>query len=130
MITQRALLTLDGRQFALNGYLALSQTQGKRLIVTENFGHVMADVLVKPDGRVYVMQASRLFPSKWIRRFLAPDLECVFGNLTDADCPVKMLDPNHYVLERRGYSLDLRIVGTTAGAQSAELFDETNAPRP
>ena len=33
LVTQRALLTVRGRQLALNGYLALSAAGGKRLIV-------------------------------------------------------------------------------------------------
>ena len=59
MVTQRAVLTIHGRQFALNGYTLLSATNGLRLIMTENFGHVLADVLVKPDGSVQVVQAAR-----------------------------------------------------------------------
>ena len=65
---QRAVLTVHGRQFTLNGYLALSKTGGKRLIVTENFGGVLADVLVKPDGEVFVMRSSQLFRPEWIQR--------------------------------------------------------------
>ena len=61
LITQRGVLTVLGRQFTLNGYLASSATGGKRLIVTENFGSVLADVLVKPDGSVQVMRSSRAF---------------------------------------------------------------------
>src|SRR5580692_2581535 len=60
LLVQRALLTVHGRQFALNGYLALSPAGGKRLIVSETFGNVMADVLVKPDQQVFVLRSSRL----------------------------------------------------------------------
>ncbi len=90
MIVQRALFTAHGRQFALNGYLALSPTGGQRLIVTETFGNVMADVLVKPDQQVFVLRSSRLFPEKAIRRLLVPDLECVFG-----DSPANGLPGDH-----------------------------------
>jgi hypothetical protein len=38
------VLTVLGRQFTLNGYLANSATNGQRLIITENFGGVLADV--------------------------------------------------------------------------------------
>src|SRR5690348_9075462 len=62
LLVQRALFTARGRQFPLNGYLALSEAGGKRLIVTENFGNVMADLLVKPDGKVFVLRSSRMFP--------------------------------------------------------------------
>jgi hypothetical protein len=127
LLIQRALLTAHGRQFALNGYLALSATGGKRLIVTETFGGVMADLLVKPDGKVFVMQASRMFSEKYARRLVAADLKCVFGDGTDKNCPVTMLDKNHFVIDRGGYKLDLRTVETKSGPQPPELFDETKA---
>ena len=125
LLVQRALFTARGRQFALNGYLALSAAGGKRLIVTETFGNVMADVLVKPDGKVFVMKSSRMFPEKYIRRLMAADLECVFGNAPAADCPVTMAGKNHCVIDRGGYQLDLRIVETKPGAQPVAMFDET-----
>src|ERR1700679_3416460 len=74
-ITQRAVFSTHGRQFPLNGYLAVSETGGKRLVITENFGHILADVLVKPDGRVFVMQSSGMFPENYIRYGIAADLE-------------------------------------------------------
>ncbi|MBI3881404.1 MAG: hypothetical protein HY301_15240 [Verrucomicrobia bacterium] len=128
LVTQRGVLTALGRQFPLNGYLALSESGGRRLIVTENFGKVMADVLVKPDGKIFVMQSSRAFPPKWIRRHVAADLECLLGTTpATADCPVRMVGTNHFVVERRWYSLDLRTVETRPGPQKAEFFDETRA---
>src|SRR5580698_1574696 len=98
-ITQRAVFSVRGRQFPLNGYLALSQTGGKRLVVTEHFGHVLADVLVKPDGEIYVMQSSRIFSPAYIRRGVAADLQCVFGEATNQDCPVQMPGPDHFVVK-------------------------------
>jgi hypothetical protein len=127
LLVQRALFTARGRQFALNGYLALSETGGKRLIVTENFGNVMADLLVKPDGKTYVLQSSRMFPERYIRRLMAADVECIFGGKPALDCPVTMPETNHFVLDRGGYQLDLRIVETKAGTQPAMMFDETAA---
>jgi len=126
LLVQRALFTARGRQFALNGYLALSETGGKRLIVTENFGNVMADLLVKPDGKVFVLRSSRMFPERYIRRLMAADVECIFGGMLKLDCPVTMLDTNHFVLDRGGYKLDLRIVETKIGAQPASMFDENS----
>jgi hypothetical protein len=127
LLIQRALFTARGGQFALNGYLALSEAGGRRLIVTETFGNVMADVLVKPDGKIFVMKSSRMFPEKYIRRLMAADLECVFGGAPKPGCPVTMPGTNHFVIDRGGYQLDLRIVETKPGAQPAELFDETMA---
>ena len=128
-ITQRAVFSTHGRQFPLNGYLAVSGTAGKRLVITENFGHVLADVLVKPDGKVFVMQSSRAFSPKDIRRGVAADLQCIFGDATNRDCPVEMPDANHFIVKRHGYSLDLRIVEIKPGAQPASLFDESKAEK-
>jgi len=124
VLVQRTLFTARGRQFALNGYLALSETGGKRLIVTENFGNVMADLLVKPDGNVYVLRSSRMFPEKYIRRLMAEDVKCIFGGTPRLDCPVTMPETNHFVLDRGGYKLDIRIVQTKPGVQPAAMFDE------
>jgi hypothetical protein len=123
LVIQRAVLTVHGRQFTLNGYLALSKIGGERLIVTENFGGVLADVLVKPDGKIFVMRSSRLFRPDWIKKYLAADLECIFGNSTKTNCPVQMLSPTHFVIERREYTLDLQIVETKPGPQPPEMFD-------
>ena len=129
MITQRGVLTVLGRQFTLNGYLSISATSGKRLIVTENFGGVLADVLIKPDGSVHVMRSSRAFKPKWIRRYIAADVECLFGNNPKADCPGEMLSPNHFLIKRRWYKLDLQTVETKPGPQPATMFDESKAEK-
>src|SRR5207302_8499857 len=80
LVTQRAILTARGRQFALNGYVALSQAHGKRLIISDTFGGILADVLVQADGAVRVIRSSRMLRSAWIRRYVAADLECIFGH--------------------------------------------------
>ncbi len=130
LITQRGVLKVLGRQFTLNGYVALSATGGRRLIVTENFGSVLADVLVKPDGSVHVMRSSRAFKPEWIRKYLAVDLECLFGNGPRENCPGEQMGPDHYRIVRRWYSLELRTVETKPGAQSAEMFDASKAEKP
>jgi hypothetical protein len=130
LLIQRALLTVHGRQFTLNGYLALSKIGGQRLIVTENFGAVLADALVKPDGKIYVMRSSQLFRPDWIPRYVVADMECIFGDAPDANCPGKMLSPAHFVIEHRGYTLDLQVVETKPGPQPPELFDETKRGSP
>lgn len=130
LLIQRAVLTVHGRQFTLNGYLALSKIGGERLIVTENFGGVLADVLMKPDGKIFVMRSSRLFRPEWIKKYLAADLECIFGNSTNANCPVQMLSRTHFVVKRREYTLDLQIVEIKPGVQPPEMFDETKRDSP
>jgi hypothetical protein len=125
--TQRAVLTAFGKQFTFNGYLALSSTGGKRLVIMENFGNVLADVLVKPDGKVFVMRANKIFTTKRIRQFVAADLETIFGDQQTTKWPVQTLGENHFLLQRRWYSLDLRIVETRLGPQPSTLFDEAKA---
>ena len=66
-ITQRGTLTVRGRQFTLNGYVARSSTHGLRFVLTENFGGVLAEVLVKPDGQVFVLQAKPPFRPAWTK---------------------------------------------------------------
>lgn len=129
LVVQRVMFNAIGRQFPLNGYLALSDTRGKRLIVTESFGSVMADMLVKPDGTVFVKQSSRMFPARYIRRVMSADVQCVFGGEQKLDCPVTMLSTNHFLIQRTGYKLDLRILEIKPGAQPDSMFDETSAPK-
>ena len=128
-LTQRGVLTVLGRQFTLNGYLASSTTKGRRLIVTENFGNVLADVLIKTTGEVFVMRSSRAFKPRWIHDFVAADVRCICGDAPAGNCPGRMLSPTHFVIERRWYKLDLQIVETKPGPQRAELFDETKAEK-
>jgi len=126
LVVQRVMFNAIGRQFPLNGYLAMSDTRGKRLIVTESFGGVMADLLIKPDGTVFVMQSSRMFPAHYMRSLMATDVQYVFGGETKPNHPfVTMLTTNHFVVERTGYKLDLRILETKPGAQPDSMFDET-----
>jgi hypothetical protein len=129
-ITQRGVLTVLGRQFTLNGYLASSSTNGQRLIVTENFGGVLADVLLKPDGTAHVMRSSRAFKPKWIERYIATDVRCIFGTGAEQDCPGQRLGPNHFLIERRWYKLDLHIVEIKPGLQPPEMFDVSKAAKP
>jgi len=128
-ITQRGVLTVLGRQFTLNGYLARSATQGQRLVVTENFGNVLADVLIKPTGETFVMKSSRAFKPRWIHDYMATDVRCLFGGARAGECPGTQLSPTHFVIHRRWYQLDLSIVATQRGPQAAALFDATQAEK-
>jgi hypothetical protein len=130
LITTRGVLTARGRQFPLNGYVSRSATGGQRLIVTENFGNVMADVLVKLDGTVRVMRAGSVLRPTWVERYMAGDLICIFGGGTEIDCPGQMLSPTHFIIERRWYKLDLQIVDIKPGPQSPGLFEEKPAGKP
>jgi hypothetical protein len=130
LVIQRGVLTLHGRQFALDGYVALSATGGTRLIMTESLGGVLADVLVKRDGTIHLMRPSKMFRSEWIQHYVVADLNCIFGDAPKTDCPGRMLSPTHFVIERRGYTLDLQTVETRPGPQTPELFDETRRGSP
>jgi hypothetical protein len=123
LITQRAVLTARGRQFSLNGYVAKSQSQGLRLILTENFGGVLAEVVVNPAGQVFVMQAKPPFRREWVERYIAADLKCIFGQTSEPDCPVTATGSKHFRVERRWYKLDLWTVEIKPGPQPAEAFD-------
>ena len=123
LITQRAVLTARGRQFSLNGYVAKSQSHGLRLIMTENFGGVLAELVVNPGGQVFVMQAKPPFRREWVERYIAADLKCIFGQTSGADCPVTAKGHKHFIVERRWYKLDLWTVEIKPGPQPAEMFD-------
>jgi hypothetical protein len=129
-ITQRATLTARGRQFTLNGYLARSERGGLRLIVTENFGNVLADLLVRPDGNPIVMRSSRALRPGWIRKFMASDLKCALGAAPDSGCVLTVAAPDHLIIERRWYRLDLRTVSVRPGPQPAHLFEPVESSKP
>jgi hypothetical protein len=130
LVTQRGVLTVRGRQFPLNGYIAKSETRGLRLIVSEDFGGVLADVLVKPDGKVFVMHSKPPFRPAWVESYIAADLKCIFGDASETNCPVQMPDPSHFVVKRRWYRLELRTVETKPGVQPAVMFDEAGGGKP
>ena len=130
LLTTRGIFTVQGRQFALNGYLARNAAGAMRLVVTENFGGVMADLLVEPDGAVRLMRSGAVLRPVWIRRYVAGDLACLFGRPAPGSCAVQQLDPDHYRIERRWYTLDLRTVASRPGPQPPELFDAKKAVGP
>lgn len=131
LITQRAVLTvftpIGRQQFTLNGYLASSAANGQRLVITENFGNVLADVLITPDNKAHVMKSSRAFKPKWIEQYVAADVRCLFRDAVEGDCPGQVLGPNHFLIERRWYKLDVQIVEIKLGLQPAEMFDARKA---
>lgn len=116
LLTQRAVLSIHGRQFTLNGYLALSETGGMRLIMTHSLGQMMADVLVKPDGAVFLMRPTPVLRRVWVERYVAGDMKLFL------ETPAPSL-----VFTDRYHTLELRTVETKPGLQPAELFDETKA---
>jgi hypothetical protein len=130
LITQRATLTARGRQFTLNGYVARSERGGLRLIVTDNFGNVLADLLVPPDGAATVIRSSGVLRPEWISNYMASDLKCVFGAAPDPGCVLAVPAPDHLTIERRWYRLDLRTVEIKPGPQPAHLFEAVERGTP
>jgi hypothetical protein len=123
LLTHRAVLAARGKgEFALTGYLAVSRSRGMRLVVSENFGGQLADVLVKPDGSVHVIKAGPMLKREWIEKYVAGDLKCIFGKPAKP-CHVTVLGPDHFVIKHFIYRLDLRIVATTPGPQPASVFE-------
>ena len=123
LVTQRGVLTARGKQFTLNGYLSMSETGGMRLIVLENFGNVLADVLVQYDGTVHVMRSSPAFRPAWIEHYMAADLKCLFGRNPEPGCPSQVLSPTHFTVKRFWYSLDLHTVEVKPGMQPQAMFE-------
>ena len=129
-ITQRAVLTARGRQFVLNGYLSKSAHDGLRLLVTESFGQVLADLLVKTNGDVTVFRANQPLRPDWVRRYLASDLRSIFGRAIDPNCSLTMSAPDEFVISRRWYKLDLRVVSIQPGPQPADKFTAPPSANP
>jgi hypothetical protein len=127
LIIQRALLTAHGREFPLTGYLAVNDQHDLRLVVTQVFGQGLADVLVLHDGTVRVLQSSPMLRPAWIERYVAADLNCIFGKPAPGSCPARRVSATHFRIERRPYTLDVRILETKPGPQPAELFEAAPA---
>jgi hypothetical protein len=123
VITQRGVLTVRDRQFTMMGYIARSETNGLRLLMTETFGGVLADVMIEPDGKVIVVQAKPPFRPAWAEKYVAADLRCVFGRASIEDCPGWVLSPTHFVIKRPRYTLDLQTVEVKTNVPPSSVFD-------
>jgi hypothetical protein len=75
--TQRAIITVRGKQFTCDGLLAVSPIEGHHLALASSFGTV-TEVRVTPDGRVDVLKETPLMRADWSRRFVARDLQRLF----------------------------------------------------
>lgn len=127
-IVQRGILTARGKQYTLNGYLARSKSRGMRLVVTENFGNPLMDILIEPDGYTHVMRSGGVFRDQWLREYVAADVQCIFGSDADAACPGTQLGPDRFLIQRRWYRLELQVVEVRPGEQSADMFHPPAAP--
>jgi len=75
--TQRAIVTVGGRQFTCDGLLEVSPAEGCHLAIVSSFG-VVTDLRVKADGGCEVLKVTPLFREDWSRRFVARDLRRLF----------------------------------------------------
>jgi hypothetical protein len=75
--TQRAIVTVGGRQFTCDGLLEVLPTEGCHLAIVSSFG-VVTDLRVKPDGGYELLKVTPLFREDWSRRFVARDLRRLF----------------------------------------------------
>ena len=75
--TQRAIVTVGGRQFTCDGLLEVSPTEGCHLAIVSSFG-VVTDLRVKADGGCELLKVTPLFREDWSRRFVARDLRRLF----------------------------------------------------
>jgi hypothetical protein len=75
--TQRAIVTADGKEFACDGLLNVSPTEGHHLAIVSSFG-VVTDLRVRADGESELLKVTPLFREDWSRRFVARDLRCLF----------------------------------------------------
>jgi hypothetical protein len=123
LVTHRAMLDLRGRQFTFNAYLSQNAAGARRLVLMETFGNVIGDVLIQPDGSVHVIRSSPAIKPVWLRRYVARDVQCLYGEPPPRGCRVTEVAPNHFVVRRWFYSLSLQIVDVKPGAQSPSLFE-------
>lgn len=75
--TQRAIVTVGGKQFTCDGLLTVSPMNGYHLALASAFGTV-TDLRVRPDGRTELIKVTPLFRADWSRRFVARDLRWLF----------------------------------------------------
>jgi hypothetical protein len=75
--TQRAIVTVGGRQFTCDGLLEVSPTDGCHLAIVSSFG-VVTDLRVNTDGGCELLKVTPLFREDWSRQFVARDLRRLF----------------------------------------------------
>jgi hypothetical protein len=119
--TQRAIVTVGGRQFTCDGLLDVSPAEGWHLAIVSSFG-VVTDLRVKADGGCDLLKVTPLFREDWSRRFVARDLRRLF--VTPANLqPVGKLADGGIVLQTAPDSsgVSARYIFSTDGARWREL---------
>lgn len=75
--TQRAIVTVGGRQFTCDGLLEVAPAEGCHLAIVSSFG-VVTDLRVRVDGVCELLKVTPLFREDWSRQFVARDLRRLF----------------------------------------------------
>lgn len=72
-VLHRVVMTIAGRQFALDGHLTIQPDGTMELLVLGPMG-VLADLVTTPEGTVDVRRHNRRFRERWVEKFIARDL--------------------------------------------------------
>jgi hypothetical protein len=75
--TQRAIITVRGRQYVCDGLLTASSADGLHLALISTLG-LVTEVRVRPDGPAEVLKLTPLFPEDWARSYVGQDLRWLF----------------------------------------------------
>lgn len=109
--TQRAVITVAGKQFACDALLSVSPADGGHLALVSSLGTV-TDLRVRADGATELLKITPLFRADWSRNYVARDVRELF------------LPPAG--LERAGWRADGRLVlqfpPDAAGAVAEYVF--------
>jgi hypothetical protein len=77
-MVHRVVMTAGGRQFVMDGHLAVRADGSMRLVAMGQLG-VIAEVSISAEGEIDVGQTHRRFPKRWARRYIARDMRLLFG---------------------------------------------------
>ena len=75
--TQRAIITVRGKQFVCDGVLHVSPDSGLHLAVVSTLG-LVTEIRVAPNGKVSLLKTTPLMKETWSSGFVARDLKILF----------------------------------------------------
>lgn len=88
---QRAVLTVRGRQFTLDGVLTARPGEGHHLAVVSALG-VVTDVRLGADGACEVQKVTPLMREQWSRDYVGRDLQLLFATPRTLEYGGRMTD--------------------------------------
>ncbi len=83
-VMHRVIMTIAGRQFALDGHLTFEPDSSMKLLVLGPMG-VLADLTATPEGAVNVRRHNPRFRKRWVEKFIARDLRVLFSAPTEGE---------------------------------------------